>query len=125
VRSGALLAERLLYSPSVGYCMMLSLGVYSAALGFCMLYSWLYFNGVSKDGEGRMNEEEKQKKRRIAVVIRDKELEKARESVWMEYMLRQYKSKRCTIAMRGRESLMSTSSFRVARRYLKEAYQCM
>jgi hypothetical protein len=60
VRLGTLLAERLLYSPSVGYCMMISLGVYNVAQGFCMLYSWLYSYGVSESGKGRTDEDVKQ-----------------------------------------------------------------
>ena len=54
VRLGTLLAERLLYAPSVGYCMLLSLGLYNTAQDLCALYSWLYSCDVSGIGEGKM-----------------------------------------------------------------------
>ena len=61
MRLGTLLAERLLYAPSVGYCMLLSLGLYNTAQGLCVLYSWLYSCGVSGIGEGKMEEKHRNK----------------------------------------------------------------
>jgi hypothetical protein len=69
VRLGTLLAERLLYAPSVGYCMLLSLGLYNTAQGLCALYSWLYSCGVSGVGEVKMKEK-----------LSNKENEKGEES---------------------------------------------
>lgn len=44
VRLGTLLAERLLYSPSVGYCMLLSLSVYWAAQQVCFMLGAVWGN---------------------------------------------------------------------------------
>ena len=61
MRLGTLLAERLLYAPSVGYCMLLSLGLYNTAQGLCALYSSLYSCDVSGVGKGKMEEKHRNK----------------------------------------------------------------
>lgn len=65
MRLGTLLAERLLYAPSVGYCMLLSLCLYMLSQHVCSALLWVHdrYEEVVKATEGVKNSEVKDGKK--------------------------------------------------------------
>lgn len=65
MRLGTLLAERLLYAPSVGYCMLLSLCLYMLSQHVCTAILWVYdrYEEVVKATDGVKNSEVKDGKK--------------------------------------------------------------
>jgi hypothetical protein len=62
VKLGTLLAERLLYAPSVGYCMLLSLCVYKVARGFSAVCAMVgALSGDRAGNGGREGNEERER----------------------------------------------------------------
>lgn len=63
MRLGTLLAERLLYAPSVGYCMLLSLSLYLLSQGICTAVAKLHEMYLVKSTSGVKNKDGKDGKK--------------------------------------------------------------
>lgn len=79
MRLGTLLAERLLYAPSVGYCMLLSLSLYLLSQGICSVLARLYelyfiksINGLkNKDGKDGKKEKKNRNHSKKSISVKN------------------------------------------------------
>ena len=85
MRLGTLLAERLLYAPSLGYCMLLSLITYEVAKYVCGT-TFLFYNLYLSSGIGIINKTSDRKNDKSPGSANDKKLNSIVENYLSKYV---------------------------------------